>query len=285
MLHLVLVLYPLLPGHIEVSTLTKTLEWPENEMSEDERRMCQYWGHLITPSGISPRFNALIVAICDTANAITNARPPAVPLPEAAVYIMPETFATVLLIFGIEDPSFGPPEIVEEYGPQHFDDIFAQYYIAFGLPFVWATRPDSNRRNELPLIKRQTVKTWVRNYLLSNPDEIIKRLNAILYDILELVHPMEDEPFLCKKIPRRCAPDEVDLATNSAIIKAFAEFQEAEKAIIAAAEPVQTLQRARQEYLNVVQQARIQKEYSLNVNGGWTKDEYGEDKYVQSCIF
>jgi hypothetical protein len=265
--------------------LTQTLEWPKDKMPEAEWHMCRYWGHLITPTGISPLLNLLIIAICDMANAITDARPPMVPVHKAAVYIMPETFASILLMFGIEDPAFGPVEVVRDYGPQLFDDIFAQYYIAFGLPIVWATRPGGRRQKKLPLITRQAVKTWGRNYIRAQPDEILKRINAMLHELPELTHPLEDKQFLYKQIPRQCAPATGDQAVITTLVKAFAKFQAACKRVMSAAKPMQMSQQSRQEYLNVVENARIQKEYFLNINGGWTKDEYGRDKYVGSCIF
>ncbi|KAF4625584.1 hypothetical protein G7Y89_g12584 [Cudoniella acicularis] len=257
------------------------IEPPIPGIPEAEIRASRYWGKVISQTGISPRLNSCVVAVCDIAMAVSSARPPAVPLEKAAVYLMPETFSTVLTLFEIQEPEFGPPEIVEDYGPSHFDDIFAQYYLAFDLPIVWATRPGSNRPNNLPLIKRQSVKLWLRNYIMAQPDELHKRLNTLLRDVPELQHPMEDKPFIHKEVPRGCFPAEFDLAANRATVKAFAQFKAASMNIIDRAQPVQTLENARQDYTNAVEQARAQKEYFLNLNGGWTKDEYGNDKYVE----
>lgn len=260
-------------------------EPPIPGIPEAEILASRYWGKLISDTGISPRLNSCVVGICDIASAVSSARPPAVPLEKAAVYLMPEAFATILTLFGIEEPEFGPPQLVQQFGPSFFDNMFAHYYVAFNVPIVWATRPDSDKPNNLPLIKRASVKTWLRNYIRAQPDEFYTRLNEILDEVPELQHPMEDKPFLYKKIPRGCFPAHCDKAASTAIVQAFAQFTAASSKLIANAVPLQTAESARQDYLNVVAQARAQKEYFLNINGGWTKDEYGNDKYVESCIF
>jgi hypothetical protein len=217
--------------------------------------------------------------------AVSSSNPPPVPVDKAAFYLMPETFASVLIQFGIEEPGFGPPETVKAYGPSLFDAIFAQYYLAFGLPVVWATRLGSNRPNGLPLLKRESVKLWLRNYIRAQPDILHERFNTLLDEMSELRDPIEDKPFAYKVVPRGCFPADIDLAAAHAAAKAFAQFQAAGIKILDRAKPVQTMQNARQEYANAVEAARAHKECFLNINGGWTKDEYGNDKYVESCIF
>jgi hypothetical protein len=70
-----------------------------------------------------------------------------------------------------------------------------------------------------------------------------------------------------------------------AVAKAYAQFTAVSCELIDNAKPVQTAQGSRQDYLDTVELARVQKDYFLSINGGWTKDEYGNDKYVESCIF
>jgi hypothetical protein len=260
-------------------------ESPPPEIPEPEVLASRYLGELICQTGLSPRLNSCVVGICDIAFAISNARPPPMSVDKAAVYLMPEVFATVLTMFGIEEPTFGPPDVVQHWGPALFDDLCAQYYVAFGLPIVCATRPGSAKRNKLPLIKRVSVKTWLRNYMCAQPDEFFTRLNGILDEIPELQDPMEDEPFQHTMIPRGCFPAQSDQAAITAIVKAFAQFTAVSHKVLDKAVPVQRVDSARQNYQSAVDLARIQKEYFLDINGGWTKDEYGNDKYVESYIF
>lgn len=235
---------------------------------------------------ISPALSCFVIAICDIASSISGAKHPPTTIEDSAAYLMPETFGVILKMFEIGEPEFGPQEVVQSYGPSLFDDIFATYYSAFNLPIVWTTRPGSGRPNKLPLITRRTMKTWLGNYIASSPDEFHRRINIILCDISELRHPVTDLPFTEKVIPRECFPAQDDKVMLDGIISSFAKFQEAAKETIDNAQPLSDRQQeARQEYLNTVEQARALKEYYLNMNGGWTTDEYGNEKYVESCMF
>src|ERR1700753_3946265 len=108
---------------------------------------------------------------------------------------MPETFSTIIKLFGLGDLEFGPPALLYEYGHALFDKLFASYYTAFQMPIIWATRPGSGRTGELPLIKRKTFHLWLKKLIGAAPSYFEQQFNDILHDCPELVDPISEAPF------------------------------------------------------------------------------------------
>jgi hypothetical protein len=125
-----------------------------------------YWGSdLIEPTGFNPRLSSLIVAICDYAQATTSSHRPTTGNSDFAVaYLMPETFgAIVTTLFKRREPDFGPPVLIEKYGEELFDDVFATYYRSFEFNILWDTREDGGNEHALPLIRRKMLHLWLRS--------------------------------------------------------------------------------------------------------------------------
>jgi hypothetical protein len=116
----------------------------------------------------------------------------------------------------------------------------------------------------------------------------------MLRDCPALLDPMTEQPFEHKIIPRSCLPAyrEVPGALDH-VVNGTEEFQKLVVKIVAQAKAVQQpLQQAREQkqlvrqaYLDQVQMARAQKEYYRDMLGGWKKDEYGNETYVEGWMF
>jgi hypothetical protein len=270
-------------------------------MTELELRASQYWGTFATNTDISPRCSSFAIALCDMACAISDAHSPAIPISNAAAYLMPEHFSLVMTMLGFEEPTFGPPKLVQHFGHNFFDSIFAQYYLAFQLPIFWTTRPGSRHQNKLPLITRAAMKTWLRDFLRAYPDYMHKNINKTLNEMGDVLRdPISEELFEFKFVPRTCVPAHFDKDLESLYAKAYAQYSAAAGRLIANVKPEETPESSMQmdqlkmqinmntnmlALQGVENMAKIQKHGNLIRNGGWIKDEWGNDKYVQSSIW
>jgi len=198
---------------------------------------------------------------------------------------MPETFAMVLQVLNIQEPTVGPAEQIHTFGPPLFNDIFAAYYKWFGLEVTWMTR-SGGRENGLPLINRRAVKHWLRNYIGYSRDQVYDRLNELVGDVPELRDPATDLPHEEKTIPRACIPEEPVKSAQDSIMVSYAGLTKASSEITGRAQPLpKTGQAARQDYLDAVDEAMTMKDYFRNVNGGWKVDEDGKEIHVESCLW
>jgi hypothetical protein len=214
-------------------------------------------------------------------------------LARAFPFIMPECFAKILAMFKVDDPEFGPPELIQAFGPDIFDKLFGVYYIAMGFDPVFAGRPFARdaQQQKVPLIQRKDVHQWVRKYIAACPDEFWNRLNIILRDVPALLDPLTEEPFAHKIIPRSCLPVDSIPGSLEPIIKAVTVYKAESEKIVAEAKPLpkqmstsQQAQIAHQAYKNQVMLANQQKEYYRDMLGGWKKNEYGQDEYVEGWM-
>jgi hypothetical protein len=278
-------------------------------MPDLEFRASQYWGLLITPTGLSPRCSAFVVALLNLAYALSDAHKPCIPTNNTDASVMPEHFSLVVRMLGLDDPFFGPPEAIQRFGHNLFDTMFAKYYDAYGIPIFWTTRPGSDHKNMLPMIRRVDVKAWVWNNLRGFPEDNHKSINKILNEMGHVLRdPVTDDLFEFKFIPKSCVPADWDREVARRTTAAYEQFNAAAEQLIASARPeeesvanlmqrnqlnFQRQQLQMQMNMNqnrlalqaVSNMAEIQKRGALIMNGGWTKDEWGNDKYVESSIF
>ena len=132
-----------------------------------------------------------------------------------------------------------------------------------------------------------------------------KRINKILNEMGDVLRdPISEELFEFKSVPRTCVPALFDKDLESLYAEAYAQYNAAADRLIANAKPEETPESIMQRNMQmnklkmqmnmntnmlalqgVANMARIQKQGSLMINGGWTKDEWGNDKYVQSSIW
>jgi hypothetical protein len=234
-------------------------------------------------------------------------------LTRAYPFIMPETFSNIAGLFLIENPEFGPPAVISMVGIGFLDAIFIVYYSLMGMDFTCAVRQGNDPDDKtLPLIQRKAVHAWLRRYIIAYPDELWMRLNIILRDVPALIDPLTETPFTHKIIPRSCLPSKGSDAEASALSDAMrgydTAFEGAAKARIAQKEGhareanAQAAQNIMQTQQNAywaakanyaASAARAQtminesaRRGALNLSGGWTKDQNGNDVYVESsCIW
>jgi hypothetical protein len=225
----------------------------------------------------------------------TPSPPPVNPdFTRAFPFLMPEAFASILRLFKIDDPEFGPPDLLQAFGPDVFDKNFGAYYVAFGFKPVFAHRPfcRNAEQQKVPLIERKIVHQWLRKYVAGCPTEFWNRLNILLRDVPALLDPMTEEPFVHKIIPRSCFPAEGSIpGALEAVIKGIEEYKVQSEKIVAEAKPLQNqmsmaqqTQAAQIAYKNQVMLAKQQKEHFRDMLGGWKKNAYGQDEYVEGWM-
>ena len=290
--------------HYPGSSLTDLKqEPPANYVETQEAR--EYWGGTFIPDNkLNPRLSALVVAICDFACMNTQSSVPVNPdLTQAYPYIMPETFSAIVRLLLLNDPEFGPPEIVSRAGIRFFDALFTLYYSLMGMEFSCVVRQGHDSEDSgLPLLQRKAVHAWLRRYITAYPNDLWMRLNIILRDVPALIDPLTETPFAHKIIPRTCFPSEGSDAEAAALSKARGGYSSATEAAMQA----RIAQLAREDNAQAQQNAywtakanhaasaaRAQaminesaRQGALTLAGEWTKDAYGKDVYVESsCIW
>jgi len=276
-------------------------------MSDLEFRASQYWGLLVTPTGLSPRCSAFVEALLNIGYALSDAHKPCIPTENIDASVMPEHFSFVARMLGCDNPFYGPNEAIQRFGHNLFDTMFAQYYDAYGIPIFWVTRPGSNHKNKLPMIRRVDVKTWMWNNLRGFPENINKNINEVFDEIGHILRdPVTDDFFEFKFIPKSCVPADWDREVARRTIAAYEQFNAAAEQLMASARPEESVANLMQRNQLNFQRQQLQMQMNMNQNmlalqavqnmaqiqkkgalincGGWTKDEWGNDKYVEGIL-
>ncbi len=189
---------------------------------------------------------------------------------------MPETFSTIVKLFGLTGLEYGPAAQLQTYGHAPFDQLFAAYYAAFSMPVVWATRPGSGQTGKLPLIKRKTLHAWLKTCIAADPVHYERQLNDILHDCPELVDPITEAQFQVKVIPKSCFPKEREPGIVAWLDQACNEYYAAKAKIFGNARSVENeLALARQDLANAREEARKHRQLEVQEMGGWRIDSSG----------